>query len=185
MGLTLITPPAGYPVSLDEAKAQCRVEDDASDGLINSLIAAATEHVEIYTGRAIITQTWKLTLDAFTDSIMLAKGTVASVTYVKYYDVDGVEQTVSADDYTVDISSDPQWIVVNSDASWPSTLDGINAVNITFVAGYSTIPPSFKHAILLLIGQWYDNRSDVTERQMISMPNAVEALLRGYRNLLV
>lgn len=182
MGLTLITPATDYPVTLAEAKAQCRVDSSDEDALLNGLIAAATNHVEEYLGRALMTQTWRLTSDEFSDSMLLRRGPVQSVTSLKYYDIDGVLQTVSTDDYTPDLSHDPQWIVKNTNATWPATLDAIDVVQITFVSGYAILPAAIKQAVLLLIGQWFDQRSDVTERPMIAMPNAVEALLSNHRS---
>jgi hypothetical protein len=38
MSLRLITPPAANPVTLDEAKAQCRVDDTASDTLLTTFV---------------------------------------------------------------------------------------------------------------------------------------------------
>jgi uncharacterized phiE125 gp8 family phage protein len=182
MGLKLITAPTDTPVTLAEAKAQCRVEDDSEDTLMTGLIAAATDYVEQYTGRAIMAQTWELTFDEFADSIALPKGPVTSVTSVNYYDINGDVQTLAASNYTVDLVSDPQWVVKNSDASWPDTVDSINTVVIRFVCGYAVVPPSIKHAILLLISQWFDNRAAVTDKAMIAVPNAVEALLTNYRS---
>jgi uncharacterized phiE125 gp8 family phage protein len=185
MGLTLITPPASLPVTLADAKAQCRVESDDEDSLIEGLIAAATDYVEQYTGRALITQTWRLTLDEFTHALLLPKGPVQTVTHVRYFDSEGAEQTVLVDDYTLDNTSDPAWVVINSGASWPVTQSGVNMVKITFVAGYTEVPSSITHAILLLIGQWFDNRSAVSDKAVIAVPNAVESLLTNYRNVLV
>jgi uncharacterized phiE125 gp8 family phage protein len=185
MGLTLITQPASFPVSLAEAKAHCRVEDAADDATLNGLIAAATDYVEQYTGKAIITQTWRLTLDEFSDSILLPKNPVQSVVSVMYYDSQGALQTLSEDDYTADLVSDPAWIVINANTSLPDLADGVNMVRINFVAGYTVVPPSIKHAILMLVAQWFDNRAAVADRAMIAVPHAVEALLTNYRNLML
>jgi uncharacterized phiE125 gp8 family phage protein len=182
MGLTLITAPLTYPVTLAEAKAQCRVDSDDENALLDGLIAAATDYVEQYTGRAIIAQTWRVTLDEFTTSLLLPKGPVQTVTHVRYFDSEGAEQTVLAGDYTLDNASDPAWVVINSDASWPETQSGVNMVKVTFVSGYPAVPAAIKQAILLLIGQWFDQRADVSEKAMIAMPNAVEALLTNYRS---
>jgi uncharacterized phiE125 gp8 family phage protein len=182
MGMKLITAPTDTPVTLAEAKAQCRVEDDSEDTLMTGLISAATEYVEQYTARAIMPQTWELSLDGFEDSMALTKGPVTSVTSVKYYDLNGDIQTLDPLNYTLDLISDPQWVVKNNDASWPATVDSINVVTIRFVAGYATVPAPIKHAILLLISQWFDNRAAVTDKAMIAVPNAVEALLTNYRS---
>jgi len=182
MGLTLVSPPATFPVTLAEAKAQCRVDDNSEDSLINGLIAAATDYVEQYTGRALVSQTWRLTLDEFADSIIIPKGPVLSVSSVQYYDTAGLLQTVASTTYTVDKVNDPSWVVLNSDAVWPEILDAVNSVNVNFVAGYSALPSSIKHAILLLIGQWFDNRSGVSDNGMKETPHAVESLLTNYRS---
>jgi uncharacterized phiE125 gp8 family phage protein len=182
MSLRLVTAPASYPVTLAEAKAQCRIDSDDEDAMINGLIAAATDYVELYTGRAIVSQTWELLQDDFSDTIMITRGPVTAITFVKYFDVDDVEQTVTSTNYALDAASDPQWLVKASDFTWPAVASGVNNVTIRFVCGYTSLPPSIKHAILLLIGQWFDNRADVSDKAMIAMPNAVEALLTNYRS---
>ena len=65
--------------------------------------------------------------------------------------------------------------------AWPETLDAINSVQITYAAGETTPPAPIKQAILLLIGQWFDERSAVAGN-LSPMPNGVEALLANYRS---
>jgi uncharacterized phiE125 gp8 family phage protein len=182
VNIRLVTAPATYPVSVTEAKAQCRVDGDDEDVLIDGLIAAATEYVELYTSRAIISQTWEYVADEFCNEMRLTKGPVLSVSSIKYFDADGVEQTLSPNFYTADLASDPQRVVLNEGFQWPAVDAGVNKVTIRFVAGYAVVPPSIKHAILLLIGQWFDHRADVSEKAMIAMPNAVESLLTNHRS---
>jgi hypothetical protein len=50
------------PILLAEMKAHLRVTDTDNDTLITGLITGAREWVEDYTGRALIDQTWRLTL---------------------------------------------------------------------------------------------------------------------------
>jgi len=64
MGLSLVTGPSTYPVTADEAKLHCRIDGTDENTLVDDLIAAATDYVEQYTGRAIVSQTWKVTQDA-------------------------------------------------------------------------------------------------------------------------
>lgn len=151
MGLSLVTPPASYPVTRAEAKERARIEGEVSDSAVDGLIAASTKFIEDYLGRSLMSQTWKLTLDAFTDSILLPRGPVQSVTSIDYFDTSGNAQTVATSVYTLDNSSDPQWVVRNSTASWPATLDAVNAVSVTFVSGYAALPESIKLALLLMI----------------------------------
>lgn len=177
MGLNRTVAPASYPVTLEEAKAQCRVTSSDEDTKLNNLIAAATTRVENMTGLSLITQTWELTLDEFSDAIELPRGPVQSVTSVQYVDPDGATQVLAASVYTLDDKSNPQWIVRNADSSWPQILDGINAVTITYVAGEASLPEGkndLKHAILLLVSYWYDERMGEGE------PMAVKALLEPF-----
>jgi uncharacterized phiE125 gp8 family phage protein len=46
MALTQVIPPSGLAVTLADAKAHCRVDGTDEDGLISSLIVAATQYVE-------------------------------------------------------------------------------------------------------------------------------------------
>jgi uncharacterized phiE125 gp8 family phage protein len=176
MSLRLITPPTSYPVTLAEAKSQARVDGGDSDNLIETYISAATAHVESVTGRAIMSQTWELVLDDFSDAIMLPKGPVQSITSVTYYDTAEALQTLASDQYTLDNVSDPAWLVRPEDATYPEVADGVNNVIIRFVAGYSTVPPELKAAIMLLIAHFYDNRSTGT------FPETVNSLLTNHRS---
>ena len=54
MPLQLVTPPAGVPISLAEAKLHLRVDGGDDDPLICSLISAARQAAETITGRQLI-----------------------------------------------------------------------------------------------------------------------------------
>lgn len=190
MGLTLLTPPTVEPVTLAEAKAHLRVHHDDEDSFIGSLITAATRHVERTLGISLMERTYKLTLDAFADAIELPRGPVSSVTSVQYVDADGVTQTVATDAYSADLISAPrQWLVRNSGATWPNTIDAVNAVSVTYVAGYEELPAELadlKHAILLLIGHWYSVRETVNVGNIVSeVPLAFDALVQPHRMVMV
>lgn len=183
MGLTLITPATAWPVTLDQAKAHCRVESGDEDDLLTGLIAAAAGHIEDYSGRAIGSQTWELSLDQFSPAILLSKGPVSAIISVKYVDLAGVLQTASPLLYSADLISDPQWVVLNGDSSWPVTLDTVNAVTIRFTTGYAEVPAAIRQACLLLIGHWYANREAVNVGNVATqLPLAVEYLLANHRS---
>lgn len=177
MGLTLVTPPATKPVSLEEAKRQVGIHesDTRYDDQLDGYIAAATDDLDGYDGKlgyALMPQTWDYTLDAFSDAIEIPFGPVVSVSSVKYFDGEGVQQTVDADTYTVDLSARP-WVVLNSGLSWPTTLDAINAVTIRFVAGKGA-SDAIKQAILLQVDHWFNptgpnNRAEDFERAFNSL----------------
>lgn len=181
MGLSVVTPSASYPVTLAEAKAQCRVDGTDEDALINGLIAAATAHVEERTGRTLIDRVYLVTFDAFSDRMVLPVGPVMTVDGVDYIDAGGVERVLSSATYIVDSTNEPNAIYLAPGKSWPDTQDRKNAVMVEVTCGYDAVPAAIKQAILLLIGDWYRNReSTVIGQTPTELPNAVHALLCNF-----
>lgn len=196
MALRLITPPLTTPITLTEAKAHLNVDHSDDDTLITALIEAATAYIDGpvgFLGRAIVDQTWELVLDEFPDNeIKLPMPPVIEVVSIKYDDGDGVEQTVSSQDYTLDNVSEPGWVLPESPGAWPSTFDGINAVRVQYRAGYidysvsppvGFVPADIKAAILLYVGSLYANReTEIVDGSVAPMPWSAEQILRRKRH---
>lgn len=167
MGERLITAPAREPISLTEAKRQLRVElsDTAEDPLILSLIKTVREYAESETGRALLSQTWELTLDDFRDVIRLPRPPAQSVTSITYYDTNSTLQTLAPANYVLDTSEEPARICLAYGYSWPWVYDRPSGVVVRFVAGYgdnpSEVPESLKAAMLLHLGHLFENREAV------------------------
>lgn len=190
------------PVTTAEAKTHLRVDNSAEDTYIDTLITAARQHIEEITGRALIKQTWELSLDDFPESvwfespwepwirhgekpILLPRSPLQSVTSITYVDTDGATQTLSASKYRVDSKSEPARVTEAEGEIWPSTDRVTNAVTVTYDAGYgdqaADVPAAFKHAIKLLVGHWFENREASTPDSIQKLPTAVEALLSPYQ----
>lgn len=161
MALRLTVEPATEPVSTAEAKAHMRVVHSSDDTLIAALIVAARKQAENILGRSLLPQTWQKTFDEFPDSIELPYPPIQSVTTVDYVEPDGSPVTLTAASYAVDIASEPGWIVPAYGYDWPDTREQINAVTVTYVAGYANVgavPQAIKQWILLMVGHYYENR---------------------------
>ena len=116
-----------------------------------------------------------------------------SIVSIDYDDPDGNGQSVDPADYYVDVASEAAWVVPIAGFNWPTTLDGVNAVRITFVAGYApptnsptdltaNVPASIKAGMLLMIGSWYDQREDlVVGTIMQKIPFGSDNLFRPFR----
>lgn len=155
------------------------------DPLLNAFIVTARQMAEQATGRALVTQTWELLLDAFPGGdISLGLMPVQSVSSVKYYDLDGVLQTVDAADYSLDADALPGWVRLGYNKSWPSTQGIKNAVIVRFVAGYGAaadVPQAIKQWMLLNIGVWDQRRAGAVERKLEEVPRTFwNALLDPY-----
>lgn len=179
MGLTLITPATTAPITLAEVKTLCRVEDSSFDTELNLLLPGAISALGEWTGVSLGDATWRLTLDAFSDAIELPRGPVTAVTWVKYFGSNGIEQTADPSLYSIDLVSDPQWVVRNADASWPAVQVGVNMISVQFTAGYTsgTIPAKLKLAIAALCKHWYENGIDA------GLPDKVTLLAAPWRQL--
>ena len=167
MAIKVITAPSAEPVTLTEAKAQCRVDITTDDTLITSYIAAARRLCERIDWRAYMTQTLEVWLDAWpaTDILKIPRPPLQSVTSITYYDQSNVAATLSSASYFVDTVSEPGRVVLNYGYTWPSTiLRETNGIAVRFVAGYASagnVPQTIKQAILLVVGHWYENREAV------------------------
>jgi hypothetical protein len=121
-------------------------------------------------------------ISKFPDSpeIVLPRGAMTTVSYVKYYDRDGVQQTVDTSVYTVSPGA-PGRISTSSCQFWPCAQHRLDAINVRFVAGYGatadSVPANVKAAIKLLIGHYYEHREEVSDLQTFQVPSAVTALL--------
>lgn len=176
----VITPIASEPVTLTEAKLQCKVDVDDDDTLISALITAAREFAEHYTGRAFSTQTLEMALPCFpldTGSIDLDMPPVATVSSIKYTDAAGVEQTVSSGSYSLSLYGESRRINPAYLTPWPITQDIADAVRIRYVTGYTTLPQAAKDAILLIVCHLYQNRAAIGDVKLDEVPMGALALL--------
>lgn len=185
MGLQLITDPSVEPVTLSEAKLHAKVEDSADDALVTAIITAARQWAEQKTGRALLGQTWRLTLDRFPDAFKLIKTPILTVAYVKYVDVNGAQQTLDPADYMLDATMEPAWIVPAYAKSWPETRDQVNAVEAQWTAGYhasdpSKVPTAIKQWMLIAIATMYELRESVVTGTIVSKLEFVDRLLDRY-----
>jgi uncharacterized phiE125 gp8 family phage protein len=157
MKFKTITAVTDEPVSLTEARLQCKVDsdDESHDGTLTALITAAREFAEHYTGRALAPVTLEAALDEFPacDYFDLPMPPVTSVTSIKYTDTAGAEITMDSGDYALSTYGDSRTVSLTYGAIWPSTQDVPDAVRVRFVTGYAAedIPRAVKAAMLLHI----------------------------------
>jgi uncharacterized phiE125 gp8 family phage protein len=182
----VVTPPAQYPVSLAEVRAQLGIETTDEDARLTGLIAAATEMAEQYTNRSFISRSYRGFLDCFPycGHLELPRAPLQSVTSITTFDDDGDVATVfSADDYYVDTGSTLGRVALRSGSSWPTFTRRSNGAELIWVAGFgdnpADVPEGIRLAIQVLIGWLNEQRGD--EASPKDMPMAAEALLNPYR----
>lgn len=165
MGLRLISKAATVPIALADAKALCRIEGARFDAELGLLMASAAASLGEWAGISLGEQTWELTLDAFSDAIELPRGpvlTVPAATFT-YFDEFGESQQVDPAVYALDLTSDPQWVMRNSDQAWPAVLDAGNVVKLRFTTGFTaeTLPDGLRSALLALVKVWFEQGIEI------------------------
>jgi uncharacterized phiE125 gp8 family phage protein len=184
--LTRLTPPAVEPVTLAEAKHHCRVDTDADDAYIASLITAAREWCEAYCDETLVHTQYRMTLDSFPVEIelprppMASSGTVTAVS-ITYTLESQTTATLATSEYRVDRDSVPGVMRTNYNGSWPSHLLDYNAVAVTWWGGKSAdgtgIEQRIRNAILWLVGYWYERRQAAEGVNLTEIPFGVKSLL--------
>ena len=179
------------PVSLATAQLHLKLDlvgsppSHPDDALVLSMITAARQDAEKYTGLAVAYQTYQLALDAFPrHAIDLGIWPVSQVVSITYVDRAGVTQTLSAANYTLDTFARPS--VIHPTVIWPDTKEMPNAVVVTFRAGFTDgqspnsypVPKAITQAMLLMIGHLYENR------EAVNVGSIVTTYPLGYLHLL-
>jgi hypothetical protein len=209
MNLRLVTPATDDIVSLTEAKAQLRIDFDDDDDYITALAAAAQDWLtgeNNWLGRSVVEQGWELTQDRFPwhgycepwphlrrhhchdyqpNALHLPKPPLKEVTGLFYTPSNGGAEVEITDFRTIGAAdTNGAYLLPAKGQSWPMTDCEPGSVRVEFTAGYADLPPSIKHAALLMIAHWYENREAVTTdlKGLASLPLAVDALLAPYRS---
>lgn len=171
------------PISLDEAKAQCRVTSSDEDDLIGGLIVAAREWVEGQTAHILVQRAMTRTFACFAEVSLSEYPIDPDAGFdLAYLDTDGETQVF--EDFRPIVTQRPCHMALVPDATWPAIYSVADAVQVAFTAGYvdaTEVPQALKAAMLMLIEQWYGTRSAAVIGQISEVPFAVEALTRPYR----
>lgn len=168
----------------------------AEDAYITRLLKTSYRAAERTTRRAHLPQTWALVMDRFpSGEIVVPRPPLLAVDDITYIDTDGIEQLWGGSPlpYQVSAPVGPQAprgrIRPVYGTSWPATRSQMDAVVVTFQAGYAaagsppvaTVPEDIDHGRLLVIHELYKQRSESVHA--IQNPAMIRArdLWLGYR----
>lgn len=158
--------PTVLAITLDQAKASLRVDDDSMDAQITLWargVIAATEHA---TGQCLMRQTWGVNLNAFPGVSHWRLGDecpgrvsmaislphpVISIESITYLDADGAEQTLEPAAYRIKRERYQSSVAPVAGSSWPATAPETDAVTVTVVCGYGDDPAAVPENIQLYI----------------------------------
>ena len=165
--LVLFSPPADEPLTIVDIVNGLGLAVD--DPKIPDLIRTARQSLEGeegWLGRALITQTWDLYLDAFPCEIVLPFPPLQAVTEIAVADSDGVEAILPRTSYRVLKGAIGRIVATRS---WPWVGAREQGVRVRFVCGYGDggedVPAPIRSALVLMVGRLMSvNRADMAIR---------------------
>ena len=184
MPALLLAGPASEPLTLAEAKEFLRVDHDAEDALITSMIVAARATVETLTRRALIDQSWRLVRDAWPASglVPLPISPLRSLDAVALIDGDGDEVAVPLGGFLIDTARLPGLIRVDRTAV-PAPLRPLAGIALDITAGHgpdaADVPAPLIEAVRLVLAHFYEHRDETGAAG--GFPAALGVLVAPYR----
>lgn len=206
--LSLLSAPAIEPVSEAEARAHLRIDGEDELALMLGHIRTARQAVESWTGRALISQSWRWMLDGWprTQSdgwwdgvrpgamsggaarfIEVPKAPLVSVSAVTLFNDADQGAVWAAANYFVDTASALGRLVLRNAASVPLPQRAASGLQIDFTCGYGAgpgdVPAPLRQAVLMLTAHYFENREVMqgADGGGQALPLGVHALLAPYR----
>jgi uncharacterized phiE125 gp8 family phage protein len=180
----LLTGPAIEPISLAETKTFLRVEHDDEDQLITALIAGARSHIEAQTQTALITQDWRIMLDAWPrrGHIIVRPGPLRALNTARVFDCNGASHTIDSQAIAPDFGASTLAFVPWAVPAPGRIAAGIEIdVTVGFGEVANDVPESLRQAIRMVVAHWYENRGLMGGNQSVSLSAPVAALIAPYR----
>ncbi len=183
VSLELLTAPIIEPVELPLLTQHCRINTDDDKLALQMYQIAARQLFEKMTGRQLMTATYKAYFNCFHPVNQLPRPPLQSVSSVKYYDVDDVEQTLSTNNYYVDATQSPGKIFFHGSLPALSQYRSPK-ITVTYVCGWTTqaiVPDLVRSAICLLACHLYEQRAIIVNGIVEQIPYGFKSICDMYR----
>ncbi|MFM2349346.1 MAG: hypothetical protein RIR04_312 [Pseudomonadota bacterium] len=158
------------------------------DGLVESYLRAALAAIEGRTGKAILQRRFKLVLEQWrsAEEQALPVAPVVAIASVTLVAVDGSSTVVQPSAYR--LAADFQRPKLAAVGYLLPNVPTDGRVEIVFDAGFGAVwaevPADLQQAVMLLAGQYYEQRNDFTGA-VAGLPQPVQALIERWRTVRV
>jgi uncharacterized phiE125 gp8 family phage protein len=164
MAVKVIVPPALEPVSVEEAKAQLRLESSSEDALLMRMISAARETVEGMGALALISRRVVETRDGWrldeTGAARLALAPVTAVHAVRLADAAGTFVALAPERWSPRLAGSEARIAFAHGA--PAPVRAAAGIEIEYTAGFgpnpADVPAALRQAVLILVSALFEQR---------------------------
>lgn len=181
MNLTIVTPPSGNVVTVEEFKDATHNDLTIDDVMLAGCLDSATAWCENYCRSTFLTTTYDLGYENIPSrEVALFRNPVASVVSVKIKQ-NGTLVTVDPANYEVQVGNSGRiWLHSNALVNWYQC--GFSNLVIRYTAGYGTaanVPQGIKSAIILQAKHLYYSKT-VVDKKHDDQPWNIEWLLSPY-----
>lgn len=176
----IVAPPAVVSAALSELKAWLGISRTADDGELASLMRAAFDVCEGFTGTMPLQSGCEDVLEASGEWQALSARPVTAITAMAGLSTAGLRTALASTDYELDIRADGTGLV-----RLRRPIDQTRVV-VTYVAGlasdWTTLPEAIRHGVIRLAAHQHRARDD--EKKAATLPPAVVAALwRPWRRM--
>lgn len=184
--ITDMTLPATEPISLATAKLFLRIDHGNEDSLITDFIRKAREQIETLCRQTLISRSQRLTFPTpLKLCLYLNIAPIKAVTAVTLHLESGATESLDLSTLDINLLATPVSIKPKTLGLFGyHTRADVQAITVDITAGYGEaiedVPMPLRQAMLLLIGQSYENRSGA---ELPAIPMMVDALVMPYRSL--
>jgi uncharacterized phiE125 gp8 family phage protein len=162
-------------IPLSTIKSALKIDYTDDDADLIRLREAAMALVERRTELALTPSARTLYLASWKDTL-LPDHPFNSLTSVQYQNSSNATTTMPASDYWVDRTDGPMVKLRFLEA--PAIYEG-TAITVTYNAGYSVVPNEIVHAVIALVGAWYNNPEAFQPIGLTTVPLSVEYILNA------
>lgn len=167
------------PTSVLRAQVGQVLTDD--DAMLLTYEQAAQGVVADFIGRPLLTTTRRAVWDVPT-RVLATVEPIVSVSSLVFVDSSGTEHTIDSGLYRVDTTGKHGSVRLQDDATWPVSPRPTEGVVLTYTTGYdaASVPVPLTHAVLLLVGLYYSNRTPTSQAAQHQIPFGIKALVRQF-----
>lgn len=171
-------------ISLAKARKQLQLESDfiEDDSLITDYIDAAIVQAENYINSEINEKKFEIRGKSFDDVFRFKKQKITSVQSIIYKNEVGEDQTIAETNYSLqNVDKYENAIVFNDDFVLPMVKPfDSSAVILKVTVGYSSgkVPKIIQKALLVMITESYENRTDTVKEKSTASENALHPYKR-------
>ncbi|RZI46574.1 head-tail connector protein [Candidatus Finniella inopinata] len=178
--LTVLKPAEIEVVSLPEVKAHLRLDHSFEDDYLLTIIQAATQNVESYLGKSLISRTWQLMWQPDKSE----KGGLVEIKlpYPPLMEIISVNKIFQGDRkqpmkrYGLETMSSMPKLICVADSE---------AVEVIYRSGYGdypkSIPAGIRQALLVRIADFYENRCSASFESKSTLDSLFKELLAPHR----